>query len=145
MQVIDDMTLEQSRFLQVIQSHLNRFYIWGGDDPDGFDCSGLIIDGLQAIGRFPSHSDATADGLWHRFKTNEVPLRARPGSLLFWFNNKGRAIHVAAALDKDYCVTADGGGARIKTVEDAKKYNAYIKIRRIDHRKTFPRILDIFQ
>lgn len=141
----DDMTLEQIRFLQVIQSHLNRFYIWGGDDPEGFDCSGMVIDGLQAIGRFPVHLDATADGLWHRFKSAEVNLRARPGSLLFWFNNKGKAIHVAVALDKEYCITADGGGSRVKTIEDAKKYNAYVKIRRIDHRKAFPRILDIFQ
>jgi len=131
-------------FLKVIWSHLNRPYIWGGDDFSGFDCSGLTIEGLQAIGRFPSNADATADGLWKRFKGDEVN-RAVSGDLLFWFNRDGKATHIAIAVDPEHCITADGGGSKTTSIEEAIKQNAYIKVRRIDHRKTYPRIANIFQ
>ena len=131
-------------FLKVIWSHLNRPYIWGGDDFSGFDGSGLTIEGLQAIGQFPSEADATADGLWYRFKSDEVS-RATEGCLLFWFNKESRAYHTAVAVDPEHCITADGGGSKVHTVQDAIEQNAYIKVRRIDHRKTFPRIINIFQ
>ena len=131
-------------FLKVIWSHLNTPYIWGGDDFSGFDCSGLAIEGLQAIGQFPSHADATADGLWHRFKSDEIN-KPTEGCLLFWFNRATKAIHVAVAVDPEHCITADGGGSKITSIEEAIKQNAYIKVRRIDHRKIYPRIINIFQ
>lgn len=130
-------------FLKVIWSHLNRWYIWGGDDIEGFDCSGLVIDGLQAVGMFPSHADTTADGLWHRLKSGKVD-HPTEGCLLFWFNKENRATHIAVAVGVEHCITADGGGSKTTSVEKAKEQNAYIKIRRIDYRKAHPRIVDIF-
>ena len=131
-------------FLKVIWSHLNTPYIWGGDDFSGFDCSGLAIEGLQAIGYFSLRSDATANGLWTRFQGKEVD-RATAGCLLFWFNKESQAYHVAVAVDPEHCITADGGGSKTTSIEKAIEQNAYIKIRRIDHRNTYPRIVNIFQ
>lgn len=135
--------LSKEIFLKVLWSHLNRPYIWGGDDPAGFDCSGLTIEGLQAVGLFPSHGDATADGLWKRFRSDRVD-KPTAGCLLFWFNLEGRAIHVAVALDSEHCITADGGGSKTTSLEKAMEQNAYVKVRQINHRKIAPKIIDIF-
>ena len=130
-------------FLHIIQSMLHRPYIWGGNDPLGFDCSGGVIYALQAIGRFPLGLDSTADGLWQRFKADKVE-DAEAGCLLFWFDKDGKAIHVAVALDEWFCMTADAGGRATLTLEDAIKQDAFTKIRRIDHRNSYPKICNLF-
>lgn len=130
-------------FLHIIQSMLHKPYIWGGNDPLGFDCSGGVIYALQAIGRFPLGQDTTAEGLWERFKSDKVQ-EAEAGCLLFWFDKDDKAIHIAVALDEHFCMTADAGGSAIKSLEDAIKHNAFTRIRRIDHRGSFPRIVNIF-
>ncbi len=54
-------------------SYAQRFiglpYLWGGDDPiAGFDCSGLIVDVLQAVGLLAHKSDYSAAALYEQFK-----------------------------------------------------------------------------
>jgi len=137
------LSLHQIRFLQVARSMLNMFYRWGGDDPSGFDCSGVAVECLKVCGLIPLHSDYSAEALWTKFIDKETPT-PDAGCLAFWFDSTGKAIHVAICLDPTYCLTADGGGSHVKTVEDAVKYNAFIKVRRIDHRKTKPQFVNPF-
>ena len=130
-------------FLDVALSFRNAWYTWGGDDPSGFDCSGLVVAALKAIGEIPRGADLTADDLWHRYRHASVS-QATAGCLLFWENAAGRMIHVAIALDPWVCLTADGGGSKVKTIDDAIKANAFIKIRPVDHRSTKPKIVKLF-
>ena len=118
-------------FLKVVESFLNTWYRWGGDDPSGIDCSGLVVEALKACGKISEREDYTADGLWHKYHgAYEVP-DAQRGALVFWFDNKGRATHVAVCVSPFFCITANGGGKHVKTHEDAMKYNAFVKIRRL--------------
>lgn len=48
-------------------SYLGTPYIWGGDDPSGFDCSGFVIECLKSVGLLSEKEDYTADGLYHLF------------------------------------------------------------------------------
>ena len=130
-------------FMKTVESFHNKWYRWGGDDPSGVDCSGLVIEGLKAVGLIKPHDDMTADQLWHRFHANEV-IRPSRGCLAFWFNEGGRATHVAVCVSFDKCLTADGGGSRVKTVEDAERHNAFIKYRPIGHRLSKPRYIYLF-
>lgn len=121
---------------------LGRPYIWGGNDPmESFDCSGLVIYGLQSVGLFPDKSDATAHELLHdTFRTRTrigSPAHMRRGCLLFWNNPAGKVRHVEIVWEvlKDpagnYTVIAlgaSGGDSTTRTEEDAKKKNAFIKI-----------------
>lgn len=136
--------LQLKNFLRVANSLLHKWYRWGGDDPAGIDCSGMAIECLQAVGKFPLKEDTTADGLWKMFSPNCIVDEAREGDLVFWFDRNGKAYHVAIAIDWYHCLTADGGGKHVKTLEDAIKYNAFIKIRTINHRKDLPKIVRIF-
>ena len=38
-------------------------YVWGGDDPSGFDCSGFVLECLKSVGLLPERADLTADRL----------------------------------------------------------------------------------
>ena len=110
---------------------LGKPYLWGGDDPFGFDCSGFVIEILKSVGKLPRNGDWTASGLYERFKADKRPPDVRPlkGYLVFWCNDKGKIIHVEYCLDAELAIGASGGGSRTQTVQDAIRQNAYIKIR----------------
>lgn len=118
-------------------SFLGKPYIWGGDDPSGFDCSGLVIELLQSVGEFPLKQDTTAQGLYDYFEGLKSSLLAVPrfGSLVFYGESNRKITHVAFALDHTRIIEAGGGGPHVKTYEDAIKYNAFIRIRLYNHRK----------
>ena len=111
-------------------------YSWGGDDPlAGFDCSGLIVEVFKAIGRFGEREDYSADGLYHLFKAGELEEGKEPyeGCLIFWFNPlTERATHVAMMIDDYFLIHASGGGLATKTIADAIRSNAFIKMRELE-------------
>lgn len=131
-------------FMRYILSLLNTPYLWGGDDPmSGFDCSGMVVEGLKSVGAIELHRDYTADGLWNKYRQQEVE-KPEKGCLVFWFGGE-KAIHVAVCLTSEMCITADRGGSGTLTLEDAKKRNAFIKFRPIDHRSpSKPRFVNLF-
>lgn len=130
-------------FMRYIMSLLNTPYLWGGDDPmSGFDCSGMVVEGLKSVGGLGYKEDCTANDLWFRFKKHHV-ADPRRGCLAFWFRGD-RAIHVAVCLTHEICITADSGGSGTLTLKDARKQNAFIKFRPIDHRLSEPKFIDLF-
>jgi len=116
-------------FLWVVLSYHGKPYTWGGDDPmAGMDCSGLVVEGLKSAGLIPRKRDYTADDLWKLFRHMRLDI-PKCGSLCFWFDNQGTAAHVGVCINEDSYIGAEGGGIHVKTLEDAIKENAFIKIR----------------
>lgn len=132
-----------SLFVKIAESHLGRWYIWGGDDPSGFDCSGLVVECLKTVGFLDERQDMTANDLWQSFQSYACGLPKR-GALVFYFNGDDYATHVAICLDGDYCITADGGGSKIKSMADAVKHNAFVKVRPINKRIQHKRYVYLF-
>ena len=136
--------LARNAFMDWVKAQLGKWYIWGGDDPGGFDCSGLVVEGLKCAGVLKEHEDLTANGLYKLF-SKRVPLQQGfPGALAFWLTEAGHAYHVAVCMNELFCITANGGNRNVKTIEDAMRENAFITIRPLSHRKTKPVILDPF-
>jgi len=122
-------------FLKTALSYLGTPYIWGGDDPSGFDCSGFVIECLKSIGLLPEDKDFTADGLLRLYGTNII-RQPEPGALMFFLKDGGIAYHVEICLDSEFRIGASGGGSKTKTPNDSWQDNAFVKIRPIDVSKS---------
>jgi len=117
-------------------------YLWGGDSPlEGFDCSGLCVEFLQAAGLMDPGEDATAHGLYLKFKNKQSLPGA--GCLVFWFR-EGKAIHVEIMVSRSQTLGASGGGSKTKTIAEAIKQNAYVKLRPVNHRGDIYKIVNPF-
>lgn len=107
-------------------------YAWGGDDPmAGFDCSGLIVEVLQAVGLIPDGADFTAAALYDKFQEQAV---ATPygGCLVFCFSGT-KVYHVELMVDDYHTVGASGGGPNTHNQADAIRQNAFVKMRPLSH------------
>lgn len=143
---------EQARkwFIQTALSYLGTPYIWGGDDPSGFDCSGFVIECLQSIGVLPAEYDNTANGLM-QFFNEQGAARPDEGVLAFYVNSDGKTTHVVICLDEWFQIGASGGTSRTNNAQESWRDNAYVMIRpipkqrRIRYADPFRRILPIWQ
>lgn len=117
-------------FIDVAWGFLGTPYIWSGDDPSGFDCSGFVLECLKSVGELKEHDDVNADGLFKylsaKYGTTDV---AEKGTLLFYQDATGRKYHVVICLDAYVQIGASGGDADNTTVDKAWKDNAYVKVR----------------
>ena len=120
-------------------------YRWGGDDTiEGFDCSGLVIECLQAVGMFPFGQDTDANGLYEYYVSRgTLPEVPAPGCLVFYFKN-GRACHIGIYATMGLYITADGGRSTTLSAEVAAEQNAFVKLRPVSSRPE-PIFVDPFE
>lgn len=118
-------------FVHVIEGYLGTPYKWGGDDPLGIDCSGLINEAAPLVGLLGSKEDRTAEGWYQHSAPIADPKTAIAGDLLFWKNAVGKVVHVEmfyAFVDgSPRSIGASGGGSGTLTVADAEKADAFVK------------------
>lgn len=115
---------------KVAWAYIGKPYKWGGDDPmQGFDCSGLVCEILQSVGRIGRKEDLTADGLRLRFEVQLVNGPPSEGCLALWLNDAGRAVHVEYCIDALHTIGASGGDSTTVDEAAAIRMNAFIKVR----------------
>jgi cell wall-associated NlpC family hydrolase len=96
-----------------IVSYLEKFlgtgYELGGEinpQDGGVDCSGFILEGLRAFGLW-GMSDDTAQGIFNKFKSNQVQKIDR-GCLLFFGKSIKEITHISIARN-DWQMLESGG------------------------------------
>jgi cell wall-associated NlpC family hydrolase len=109
---------------------IGKWYKWGGDDPEGFDCSGLVIEVLKAVGVLKRRGDWRARDLYAMFDMAD-PRGIKPGDLVFWrgASSQGPIIHIEMMINDQLAIGASGGGSSTITIADAVRHNAFIKMR----------------
>lgn len=117
---------------KVAWAYIGTWYSWGGDSPDGFDCSGLVIEILKSADELSRRFDATADRLYGMFTEVEHPYE---GCLACYLNSDGKCVHIEYCIDEHTTIGASGGYSATKTKEDAIKHNAFVKVRPINYRR----------
>ncbi len=116
--------------LQTALAYLGAPYVWGGDDPSGFDCSGFVLECLKSAGLVGEHEDYTADSLMRKFSSHEVSEPCE-GALLFTLDQHGNATHVVICLDQYFQIGASGGTSKTSDKAASWRDNAFVKIRPI--------------
>ena len=80
-------------------------YVWGGETPNGFDCSGLVFYAYKLAGKDVPRTTAQL----HRSAKPVVRSALMPGDLVF-FDIDGKVSHVGIYVDRDRFVHAPRAG-----------------------------------
>jgi cell wall-associated NlpC family hydrolase len=107
---------ERARREAVVETALGqvgRPYRYGGDSPDGFDCSGLVEYSYAEAGISLPHSTAEQRRAGQHIELSD----ARPGDLLFYrFNRSPSSLHVAIYLGHGKMVHAPESGRQVSVI-----------------------------
>ncbi len=97
-------------------------YAWGGETPNGFDCSGLVFYAYKLAGKDVPRTTA----LLHRSAKPVRRSALKPGDLVF-FDIDGKVSHVGIYVDGDQFVHAPRKGRNVSLESlDSEFYrNAY--------------------
>lgn len=94
------------------KAQLGKPYVWGGEGPRGYDCSGLVMRAWREAGVNMTHFAAT-----QYFESKPVSYKnLRPGDLIFWSETKSASDihHVAMYLGGGRMIHAPRTGDVIK-------------------------------
>jgi cell wall-associated NlpC family hydrolase len=99
--------------LNYIYAQLGKPYVWGGEGPDVFDCSGLAMRGLEAAGwSFPHPAQ------WQYLAMHSLTYsQLRPGDLVFWAeddSNPHTIYHEAIYIGNDRIIQAPRPGGVVE-------------------------------
>jgi len=132
---VDGLHPVETALQYIFYGYIGTWYIWGGDNPKGFDCSGLAVEYLKACGLVGRNEDYTAASLYKKFSEFQTPLPTR--NCLIFFKSKDKINHVEIALNDRQSVGASGGTSKIKNEFDAMNHDAFIKVRTFHDRKPY--------
>ena len=101
-----------TEFLNLVEQQIGTPYVWGGDQPGGFDCSGLAYWAAHALGI--SNFPRTSQEQWQavdRIKANDL----QPGDLIFMnFPGEASPGHVVIYRGGDSIVQAPSTGQLVQ-------------------------------
>ena len=112
-------------------------YVWGGEGPGGFDCSGLVQEILRSIGADP-RLDQTAQGLFNFFVTKPT-IGVKPcfGALAFYGSDEKGITHVGFCLNAKVMLSSTGGGKGVNIPTS----RAMVTIRPVNYRKDLVKVI----
>ena len=108
--------LELARFLVAAESRLGMPYVWGGNGPDEFDCSGLVQWSLAQAGVLMPRVAADQARTGPLLPLSDL----RPGDLLFYHTDPtapNYISHVAIYLGNGQMIQAPEPGMNVEIVQ----------------------------
>ena len=105
----DALSIERALILATAKNALGTPYRFGGNTPEGLDCSGLVEMAYRAAG---IQVPRTAD---EQFRALPAARQAQPGDLLF-FGDRRKATHVGIYRGNGQMIHAPGSGREVTSV-----------------------------
>lgn len=140
--------LLRSYIANVARLFLGAPYRWGGEEafsgggqPEGYDCSGFVVDVLQAFELLPARGDWSANQLAARFAPTLAP---EPADLVVYGREDAPITHIGFYLGGEEAISAAGGGPGMDTVEEARARDARVKLHPVGYRSDLRGYRNIF-
>lgn len=109
-------------FVAAAQSQLGVPYVWGGESPGGFDCSGLVQWAASKVGvSLPRTAQQQYDAT-QRINTSGAPPA---GALVFFAPGGGEISHMGISIGNWYMIDAPRAGAKVR-VESFRNRAGYV-------------------
>ena len=97
---------DRAAIVNYATAQVGKAYIWGGEGPDGFDCSGLVLKAYQQAGINLPHYSGSQIERGHRISLDQI----QPGDL---FAASGGG-HVGIYVGNGYMVEAANPRAGVR-------------------------------
>lgn len=118
-------------FVAYARQWLGVPYVYGGNSPFGWDCSGAVCFWLRKFGIVGSFEDLAAQSLYEKLKAKAGSTNYPVGSLIypkgavvFYGNSTSNITHVAVVADRYSVIEAGGGTSKTDSIEKAKAIGA---------------------
>lgn len=103
-------TSQGVQLINIIKDVLGTPYVWGGESPSGFDCSGLV---QWALGRMGVWVPRTSSEQWYY----TAPVQQlQPGDLVFFQTYQPGPSHVGVYVGDGQFVSADNKGVKYSSL-----------------------------
>jgi cell wall-associated NlpC family hydrolase len=113
-------------------------YIWGGNSPImGLDCSGKSILILQSQALLPYPWDGRVGNIYRYLLNHGGTSIAKPqrGAFVFFGKSFTDMSHIGFCVNPLVMIHAGGGDSSVKTLADAIKKQAFVKMQPIHYRR----------
>ena len=117
------------RMISFAYAQLEKHYRWGGNGPNNFDCSGLVLACLKVSNFFPSDVDTTAQDIYFYLSNQNWIEKKCRGAICFFGKRRDRITHIGIMVDDNNFIGANGGNSLTISDEIAIKMNAKVDIR----------------
>lgn len=105
--------------VEYAMAFIGKPYIWAGQGAVGFDCSGFVIECLQAFGLLP-FGDWTADTLSKKLKKDGWKSVKDPAACdVVFFGPATKYTHCAIMVSDTQYIEAGGGGSKCTTAANS--------------------------
>jgi peptidoglycan DL-endopeptidase CwlO len=78
----------------VAERYIGVPYVWGGESPSGFDCSGLVAYAYAQIGRSLPHYTVAQYGMFPKVPISQL----QPGDIVFFYGLSHEAMYVGGGM-----------------------------------------------
>jgi cell wall-associated NlpC family hydrolase len=96
-----------SEVVSIAMQYLGCPYVWGGESPSGFDCSGFVMYVYKKVGVKLPHSSRLQYGCGQQISRGEL----RPGDLVFFYTPIS---HVGIYIGGGQMIHAAGSGKNVR-------------------------------
>ena len=98
-----------SAVIQFAMSQIGDPYVWGGNGPNGWDCSGLMVGAFRTVGISLPRTSRAQFGVGISVGRDALA----PGDLLFFGSSAGSIHHVALYIGNDQIIHASTYGVPV--------------------------------
>jgi peptidoglycan DL-endopeptidase LytE len=123
--VKETVPVKAGSIIETAKAHLGTPYVWGGESPGGFDCSGFI---QYIFGQFGYSLPRTVADQWNATVPVEKPS---VGDLVFFTTYKAGPSHLGIYLGDGNFIHSGNNGVEISNISGSYWQKRYLGARRV--------------